>query len=495
MKKTFMENKTKIGRFLKSSLFTLALGIVAFASIPSQDIYANDADGNIVIVIDPGHGGDDPGKIGYVGGGEVHEDAANYGIAVAMKNELEKYAGVKVYLTRPEDSWFTNTGRAMVAAELNADFLICVHNNSGTETSEGAICYTSLLPLYSGITADMGNNILENLSQLGITNNGIQTRSSTDYAGEDYYTIMAEGMRAGVPTVLVEHCFMSNQKDILFLADADGRLSDEKLEKLGQADAQAVVKYFGLEKNTAIADSLSTIKLEKGYSVEVKASQLSSGSISWVSSDESVIKFDEYGLATAVNSGTAKVMYSYPDNTSGYLTIEVAVPSQVALVGAIDPTFYKTAEEFKNITLSNAIANVIYSDGSVIKVIIDSIAEANFDTVGLQDIKINYGALTGKVRIFYSPEGYQPEEVTSRAEVEVTSEAETQISETLTIELATPTTQETREEGKHFDIMMVIKLVAGFIVVVIFGTLIYIVESNITRNRKNNRKNNRRNRY
>ena len=141
-----------------------------------------------------------------------------------MMDTLKQYDGVRVYLTRPEDAWITQNGRAMLAASLNADFLISIHNNSGTDTSSGAIVFTSVLPLYSTMTADMGNYILNNLAEVGIKNNGIQTRNSTEYVGEDIYTFMGEGMRAGVPTVLIEHCFMSNPEDVLFISHEDGSL-------------------------------------------------------------------------------------------------------------------------------------------------------------------------------------------------------------------------------------------------------------------------------
>lgn len=482
-----------IGRIVAVfSAFVFSLCAFSAAGLGNYEpVMARDADNDVVIFIDAGHGGYDPGKVGVTG---VREDLANYAIAEAMKNELEKYEGIKVFLTRPEDFGFTNTGRAMMAASLNADFLISLHNNSGTETSAGSIVYTSLIPLYSGITADMGNNILENLSELGLVNNGIQTRASTEYEGEDYYTIIAEGVRAGVPTIIVEHCFLSNPSDSLFVAGSDGIVDKEKTEKLGVADANAVVRYFGLHKRTAVADSTTTLSLERGYSVLVSPGNTATGSANWISSNENVVTVDEYGFATAVNSGKADVMYTYTDGTSGYLTIEVKVPEQLALVGAIDPTFYNTAEKFAALDTGEIVGNVIYSDGSVKRVNIDNVGDIDFDKLGVQDIDISYGTLNGKLRVCYNPEGYVPEEVTSRPEVEYTEPETTEEVITMgTYESSVGTDEsDPTEITIKIDLMMIIKVAVAIVIVVIFATLIYIIENSVGKKKRNNR---RRRRY
>lgn len=482
MRQKMKENLKK--GFGKLLLFGMMTALFLGAGV--KEAAAKDSDGNIVIVIDPGHGGNDPGKIGVNG---VKEEDANYEIALAMKAELEKYAGVRVYLTRPEDAWFTNTGRAMVAAALNADYLISIHNNSGTETSEGAIVYTSVLPLYSTMTADMGNYILTNLAELGIKNNGIQTRNSTEYVGEDYYTIMGEGMRAGVPTVLIEHCFLSNPVDSLHVSHEDGTLDYEKVAKIGQADAAAVIKYFNLQPNTASADSNTAVELEKGYSVQVNPGKQGTGNISWISSNESVVKVDGSGFATAVNSGTANVMYSYEDGTNGYLAVTVKVPEQTALVGAIDPTFYSNAEEMNAIDLNSVFANVIYSDGSVKQVTPDRVGDVDLSRTGVQDVAITYGTLSGTVRIIYASSDYVPE-VTSKepeTETETEKQPEPTAGET-TAEPAQSTAGETREETADFDVMMLVKMAAGILIVILFGTVIYLLESRMNKKRRNRRR-------
>ena len=97
--------------------------------------------------------------------------------------------------------------------------------------------------------------ILDNLEKTGLKNGGVQTRVSTTYDFEDYYTLIGEGVRAGVPSIIVEHCFLSNPDDAKFISNSDGTLNTENIEKMGKADADAVVTYFKLSEKTAVADN------------------------------------------------------------------------------------------------------------------------------------------------------------------------------------------------------------------------------------------------
>ena len=233
---------------------------------------------DIVIVIDPGHGGSDPGAMATTG---AYEDECNLAIANAMKAELETYEGVKVYLTRSKDEWSTNTARAMTAVALNADFLISLHNNSGSSRNTGACAYYSMNTYYAEATYKMCNLILDNLSELGLYNGGAQMRESTQYDYEDYYTIIAEGVRGGVPTCLIEHCFLSNPKDAEYLTNTNGTVNTEVATAMGVADAKGVATYFGLEKRTATADNETTVELEKGYSVQLKTPVATDKTVKW----------------------------------------------------------------------------------------------------------------------------------------------------------------------------------------------------------------------
>ena len=77
---------------------------------------------DLVIVIDPGHGGDEEGGMydSFV------EKELTLVTAKAMKEELEKYEDVTVYLTRDDDRKMSLEERVAFAKEVQADFLFCL---------------------------------------------------------------------------------------------------------------------------------------------------------------------------------------------------------------------------------------------------------------------------------------------------------------------------------------------------------------------------------
>ena len=93
----------------------------------------------VIIVIDPGHGGK---NLGAQYDGYVEKDMTMV-TAMAMKEELERYENVVVYLTHETDTDLSIKARAQFAREKEADFLFCLHYNSsenhnfyGAERSE-----------------------------------------------------------------------------------------------------------------------------------------------------------------------------------------------------------------------------------------------------------------------------------------------------------------------------------------------------------------------
>ncbi len=81
-----------------------------------------------VVVIDPGHGGKDPGAIGYYG---VKEKDVNLGVALKLGKLIkENLKGVKVVYTRKTDKFVELKKRGQIANKNEGDLFISIHCNS-----------------------------------------------------------------------------------------------------------------------------------------------------------------------------------------------------------------------------------------------------------------------------------------------------------------------------------------------------------------------------
>ncbi len=79
------------------------------------------------VVLDPGHGGEDPGAIGPSG---LREKDVVLAVAKELAKLLEEEAGVKVYLTRRDDSFISLNQRTEMANQLGGDIFISIHANA-----------------------------------------------------------------------------------------------------------------------------------------------------------------------------------------------------------------------------------------------------------------------------------------------------------------------------------------------------------------------------
>lgn len=94
-----------------------------------------------LVVIDPGHGGFDPGAVGESG---VEEKDVVLGLARALRERLLAQGGVRVALTRDDDRFLPLQERSEVARRLGADLFISIHADSGGDemNAAGASLYT-----------------------------------------------------------------------------------------------------------------------------------------------------------------------------------------------------------------------------------------------------------------------------------------------------------------------------------------------------------------
>jgi len=212
---------------------------------------------SIVIVIDPGHG-----SLEYLGG-EAYpyiEKDLNLTVALYMKQQLEKFDDVKVILTRSDDSAVELKERCDIAAANGADYFVSIHFNMsvdhdlyGTEVwiSSKKDMYNAMYPFAKLINAD--------LNAQGLYNRGIKTRLGS--SGDDYYAVIRHNTENGIPSCIIEHCYLDNENDFSILGTPGTAAYEEKLKEFGTLDAQAFAKFAHL-KSTALGIDYS------GYSVE-----------------------------------------------------------------------------------------------------------------------------------------------------------------------------------------------------------------------------------
>ena len=204
-----------------------------------------------VIVLDPGHGGTDSGAENQNGISSESESKLTLKIANYVKKELEKSSQFVVYMTRTDDSYVGLSERVNYAASKNADILVSLHLNSAdSKTANGAEILVPRTGRYNSKIAEnagqLAQDILKKLVSLGLYNRGLVYRDSAsgtkypDGSTADYYAIVRQGLQAGIPSIIVEHAFISSTVDAKFLD------SEADLQKIGRADAEGIAQYFGV---------------------------------------------------------------------------------------------------------------------------------------------------------------------------------------------------------------------------------------------------------
>lgn len=193
---------------------------------------------NSTIIIDPGHGGNDPGKIGVAG---TLEKDINLTIAFYLKEILEAQ-DIEVIMTRDEDKDLATTSKNFKASDMkervalmqesNADAVISIHQNSYTDPKVyGAQCF------YYANSKE--GEALASILQEQIINSTNQTKIREIKSNSDYYLLK----HSPLPTVIVECGFLSNPEEETLL------LTNEYQRRMAWAIHLGILQYLNQNQN------------------------------------------------------------------------------------------------------------------------------------------------------------------------------------------------------------------------------------------------------
>lgn len=238
----------------------------------------------IRIVLDPGHGGYDGGAASS----SQPEKYYNFEVAKYCKAALEKTGKFDVYLTRESDVYKTHLERAVLADSVNADIMLSMHFNSSnvSEIKGGEIIVSTIEKFALNDLAYIMKNSLIEEAKLTMRGSGIFTRPDTgdgtylyywsdeynwDIPGDktagplsDFYGITTWGCKLGIPTVIVEYAYISNEEDLAIVDNSDN------LKKMAEATASALEKFYTGHKHSY---SESTVDYPTSCVLEGKASR------------------------------------------------------------------------------------------------------------------------------------------------------------------------------------------------------------------------------
>ncbi|HRQ82044.1 MAG TPA: N-acetylmuramoyl-L-alanine amidase, partial [Azospirillaceae bacterium] len=227
-----------------------------------------------VVVIDPGHGGADPGAIG-VGG--VYEKDITLAAARELRRQLQAAGRYQVKLTRDSDVFIRLRDRVAIGREAGADLFISLHADAlGSEQVRGLSIYTlstkasdreaemlaakenradAIVGMDLSAENQLVASILIDLAQRDTMNQSKRFASQAlTHLSKDVRLLASKPQReAGfavltapdVPSVLVEMGYLSNPTDAKLLNTADHR------EKLARDLVRAIDSYFAKRDGVA----------------------------------------------------------------------------------------------------------------------------------------------------------------------------------------------------------------------------------------------------
>ena len=229
----------------------------------------------IIVALDPGHGGEDPGA---VGGSGLKEKDVVLAVALQLRERLNAQPGMRAFLTRDADYFVPLAERVKKARRVQADLFVSIHADAFiTPTARGASVFAlsqgaatstaarwiaskeNAADVVGGVNIKAGNdvNVLRTLLDMSTTAQikdslrvGSEVLGQLDRVGRLHKPRVEQAGFAvlkapDIPSILVETAFISNPDEEAKLADPAYR------QKLVDALATGIKRYFA--KNPPLA--------------------------------------------------------------------------------------------------------------------------------------------------------------------------------------------------------------------------------------------------
>jgi len=236
--------------------------------VEADDGHARPANARRIVVIDPGHGGVDPGTTGFSG---TYEKDVVLALGKSLRESLIRTGRYEVVMTRDTDIFLSLRARVAVARRAKADLFISLHCDSApNSTVRGASVYTlserasdreadalarseNQSDIIAGVDLtnepDIVTSILIDLAQRETKNNSArfaqlllpEMRSSGRIVAESHKFAGFVVLKApDVPSVLIENGYLSNQDE------EDAMNSPRWRQDMASGIARGVDRYFAL---------------------------------------------------------------------------------------------------------------------------------------------------------------------------------------------------------------------------------------------------------
>lgn len=184
------------------------------------------------VFIDAGHGGSDPGALGF----GYRESDLNLQIAKKIESKL-KSRGIDVKMSRTSDIYYSLSERAEMANDYGADAFVSIHQNSAESASANGIetYYNRNKEEEKPLSNDVQTQVI---NKTGATNRGVKNAE---------FTVL---VKSNMISALVECGFISNESEVKNLSDSDYQ------DKLATGIADGIENY--LKSNVIIEESQIT---------------------------------------------------------------------------------------------------------------------------------------------------------------------------------------------------------------------------------------------